>query len=122
MFCRGVRGATTVEKNDRGEILAATRELLQTLIALNNLQAEDITSAIFTVTADLDAEFPAVAARQLGWTGVAMICSREIPVPNSKPLCVRVLIHVNTDRRADEIQHAYIRGAVDLRPDMVNGQ
>ena len=116
MYCRGIRGATTVERNDREEILAATTELLQLLIRRNDLHAEDVASAIFTVTEDLDAEFPALAARYLGWTEVALICTREIPVPGSLEKCIRILLHVNTTRSAAEIQHVYIRGAVNLRP------
>src|SRR5205823_13255993 len=116
MYCRGIRGATTVEHNDREEILAATTELLQLLIHRNDLRAEDVASAIFTVTEDLDAEFPAVAARYLGWTEVALMCAREIPVPNSLSKCIRILLHVNTTRSAAEVQHVYIRRAVNLRP------
>jgi chorismate mutase len=116
MYCRGIRGATTIERNDREEILAATTELLQLLIMHNDLRTEDIVSAIFTVTDDLDAEFPAVAARTLGWIETALMCAREIPVPGSLNKCIRVLLHVNTERSAAEIQHMYIRGAVKLRP------
>ena len=116
MYCRGIRGATTVEHNDREEILAATTELLQLLIRRNDLDAEDVASAIFTVTEDLDAEFPAQAARRLGWTEVALMCAREIPVPGSLEKCIRILLHVNTTRSAAEIQHVYTRGAVNLRP------
>ena len=116
MYCRGIRGATTVENNDREEILSATKELLQLLIEKNALKQEDIASAIFSLTEDLDAEFPAVAARGLGWTDTALMCTREIPVPNSLQKCIRVLIHVNTDQSAEEIQHVYIRKAVNLRP------
>jgi chorismate mutase len=116
MYCRGIRGATTVERNDREEILAATTELLQLLVLHNDLQTEDIASAIFTVTDDLNAEFPAVAARGLGWTETALMCARELPVPGSLDKCIRVLLHVNTERSAAEIQHIYIRAAVSLRP------
>ena len=116
MYCRGIRGATTVEQNEREEILAATTELLQLLIRSNDLRAEDVASAIFTVTDDLDAEFPALAARHLGWTEVALICTREIPVQNSLRKCIRILLHVNTTRTAAEMEHVYIHGAVDLRP------
>src|SRR5215813_2457189 len=116
MYCRGIRGATTVEQNDRDEILAATKELLELLIAKNDLQKEDVASAIFSMTDDLDADFPALAARDLGWTEVALICMREIPVPNSLRKCIRILLHVNTERSANEIQHVYIHGAVILRP------
>ena len=118
MYCRGIRGATTVERNEREEILAATTELLQLLISRNELRGEDVASAIFTMTEDLDAEFPALAARKLqGWSDVALICMREIPVPGSLPRCIRVLLHVNTGREAGEIQHVYIHGAVNLRPE-----
>jgi len=105
-----------VEHNDREEILATTAELLQLMISQNELLAEDVASAIFTVTADLDAEFPALAARRLGWTEVALMCAQEIPVPGSLGMCIRILLHVNTTRSAAEIQHVYIRGAVNLRP------
>ena len=115
MYCRGIRGATTVEQNDREEILAATTELLQLMMRRNDVHVEDIASAIFTVTEDLDAEFPALGARQLGWVEVALMCAREIPVPHSLSKCIRVLLHVNTTRSAAEIQHVYIRGAVNLR-------
>jgi chorismate mutase len=116
MYCRGIRGATTVERNEREEILMATTELLQLMVRKNELHVEDIASAIFTVTQDLDADFPAAAARQLGWDEVALMCMREIPVPNSLGKCIRVLLHVNTTRTASEIRHVYIREAVTLRP------
>ena len=116
MYCRGIRGATTVERNEREVILAATTELLELLISQNGLRAEDVASAIFTMTGDLDAEFPALAARARGWTEVALMCMREIPVPGSLPMCIRILLHVNTERSAGEIRHVYIHGAVNLRP------
>jgi chorismate mutase len=116
MYCRGIRGATTVEHNDREEIFAATTELLQLMIRRNDVQQEDIASAIFTVTDDLNADFPAVAARHIGWTEVALMCMREIPVPGSLPMCIRVLLHVNTERGSAEIRHVYLRNAVHLRP------
>jgi chorismate mutase len=116
LYCRGIRGATTVEHNDREEILAATTELLELLISRNDLHPEDVASVIFTVTDDLDAEFPALAARFLGWTEVALMCTREIPVPGSLEKCIRILLHVNTTRSAAEIQHVYIHKAVNLRP------
>lgn len=116
MYCRGIRGATTVERNDRDEILAATTELVQLLVLHNDLHTDNIASAIFTVTDDLNAVFPALAARDLGWTEVALMCAREIPVPGSLDKCIRVLLHVNTERSAAEVQHIFIRGAVSLRP------
>jgi chorismate mutase len=115
MYCRGIRGATSVERNESEEILAATKELLQLMVERNDLAIEDIASAIFTVTDDLDAAFPATAARAMGWTEVPLLDAREIPVPNSLGKCIRVMLHVNTTRSAAEIQHVYIRDAVNLR-------
>ncbi len=115
--CRGVRGATTVEENSREAIIAGTRELLVALIEANAIRSTDVASAIFTTTADLTAEFPAVAARQLGWDDVALLCSHEMAVPGALPRCIRILIHWNTERRADEIVHVYVKGAENLRPD-----
>ena len=85
-------------------------------ITLPEPKAEDVASAIFSLTEDLDAEFPAVAARMLGWTDVPLMCTREIPVPGSLGKCIRILLHVNTTRSLAEIQHVYIHGAVNLRP------
>ncbi len=116
IYCRGIRGATTVTENTRAEILSATTELLQLIIRQNDLKSEDIVSAIFSLTEDLDAEFPALAARTLGWTEVPLLCAREIPVPGSLGKCIRVLLHVNTTRSQAEMRHVYIRGAVNLRP------
>ncbi len=117
MYCRGIRGATTVEHNEREEILEATRELLQRIIERNEIEKETVTCAIFTVTQELDAEFPALAARQLGWTEIALMSAREIPVPNSLANVIRVLVLVNTTRGISEMQHVYIRDAIVLRPD-----
>jgi chorismate mutase len=116
-WCRGVRGATTCEENTREALLEATREMLQMLIAANDLRPEDIASAIFTTTPDLNAEFPAVAARELGWLDTALLCGHEMAVPGALTGCIRVLVHWNTSRRADEIVHIYIRGAQHLRPE-----
>ncbi|HEX5446432.1 MAG TPA: chorismate mutase [Pirellulales bacterium] len=116
--CRGVRGATTVEHNTRDEVLKATRQLLALMIRQNGIEHEDVASAIFTTTVDVDAEFPALAARQLGWIDVPMLCTHEISVPGSLPRCVRILIHWNTTKSLDEIVPVYIRGATALRPDL----
>src|SRR5262245_31642445 len=118
MYCGGVRGATTVDRNDREEILTATRQLLALMIRRNGIDKHDVASAIFTTTVDLDAEFPALAARQLGWLDVPLLCGHELSVPGSLPLCIRVLVHWNTDRQQTEIEHIYIRDAVRLRPDL----
>ena len=115
--CRGIRGATTADANTREAILAATREMLALLIEQNRLQPDDIASAIFSTTPDLNAEFPAVAARELGWVDTALLCTHEMAVPGSLPRCIRVLIHWNTSCRADEVRHVYIRGARSLRPE-----
>lgn len=118
MACRGVRGATTVFHNDREEILSATRQLLALMVRRNGIDKQDVASAIFTTTVDLDAEFPALAARQLGWLDVPLLCGHELSVPGSLPHCIRVLVHWNTDRAQCEIEHIYIRDAVRLRPDL----
>ncbi len=115
--CRGIRGATTADDNTREAILAATRELLELLIAANELRPEDFVSAIFSSTTDLNAEFPAVAARHLGWLDTALLCTHEMAVPGSLAHCIRVLIHWNTTRSAAEVRHIYIRGAQNLRPE-----
>lgn len=117
-MCRGVRGATTVQENTRDAILKATRQMLALMIRRNQINAADIGSAIFTVTRDVNAEFPALAARQLGWLGVPLLCGYEIDVPGSLPNCIRVLIHWNTDKVQEEIEHVYIHDAVRLRPDL----
>jgi chorismate mutase len=117
-MCRGVRGATTADHNTRDEILQATRQLLALMIRLNGIDAESVGSAIFTVTKDLDAEFPALAARQLGWLDVPLLCAYEISVPHSLPRCIRILINWNTTKSQREIQHVYIKDAARLRPDL----
>lgn len=117
MYCRGIRGATTADANTPAAILAATRELLLCMIEQNDLDSVDIGSAIFTTTPDLNAEFPALAARQLGWHDVALMCGHEMHVPGALGNCIRVLIHWNTPKAQHEIRHVYIRGARNLRPD-----
>lgn len=118
VVCRGVRGATTIEHDTRDEILAATRELLAIMIRRNDIEAADVGSAIFTVTSDVTAEFPALAARQLGWIDVPLLCGYEVSVPGSLPRCIRILIHWNTTKGQREIQHTYMRQATVLRPDL----
>jgi chorismate mutase len=115
MLCRGIRGATVAASNTKTDILAATRELLHKMIEANQVEKEAVASVLFTMTSDLDAEFPAVAARELGWTEEALVCSQEISVPGSLPRCIRILILVNTDKKSDEIKHVYTRGAEVLR-------
>jgi chorismate mutase len=123
MPIRGIRGATTVTADEPDLILDATRELLEEILAENQaMTPEQVGSAIFTVTEDLASTFPAQAARQMGWGLVPMLCAREIPVPNSLPRVIRVLVHWNTDVPQDEITHVYLREAVTLRPDLAAAQ
>ena len=119
MWTRGVRGATVAAANTREAIVEATRELLEKMIEANGLLAEDVASAFFSTTRDLNAEFPAIAARQIGWADAALMCLHEMDVPHGLPRCVRVMIHWNTDKTADQIVHVYIRGAQALRPDRI---
>ena len=120
---RGIRGATNVTADEPELILQATRELLEEILLENEgMQPEDIASAIFTVTDDLVSTFPAQAARQMGWGLVPMLCAREIPVPESLPRVIRVLVHWNTELPQSEIKHVYLREAVKLRPDLVAAQ
>lgn len=115
--CRGVRGATTVNENTAEAILEATREMLFIIIRANGMRPEDVASAYFTTTTDLDATYPALAARQLGWYDVALLCGHEMAVPGGLPRCIRVLIHWNTQLSPKEIVHVYLRDAKGLRPD-----
>lgn len=115
MLSRGVRGATTVEANDKQKIIEATKELLLKIVEENGIMAEEISAALFSSTEELNAEFPAVAAREIGWSDVPLLCMREINVSGSLPNCIRVLLQINTDKTQKEIKHVYLRGAVNLR-------
>ena len=120
MTTRGIRGATTVIADQPELILAATQEMLDAILRANpSLQTADIASAFFTTTEDLVSAYPALAARQLGWEHVPMMCAREIPVPGSLTHCVRVLVEWNTDLAQNAIKHVYLREAVSLRPDLL---
>ena len=112
---RGIRGATTAESNTKDAILEATQELLERLIEANRLDPDDVAAAMFTTTADLNAEFPAVAARRLGWEYVALMDGQEISVPDDQARCIRVLLLVNTDTPARGLRNIYLRDAVNLR-------
>lgn len=115
--CRGIRGATTIETNTAEDILEATTDLLDALIRLNEIAAEDVVSAVFTTTPELNAAFPALAARKLGWTEVPLLCAHEMDVPGALRGVIRILLHVNTPRTAAEIRHIYLREARALRPE-----
>ncbi|MBI3953761.1 MAG: chorismate mutase [Chloroflexi bacterium] len=121
-WCRGIRGAITVEHNTREEVLAATRDLLVRMIEANGIKAADVTCAFFTTTVDLNAEFPALAARQLGWTEQALMCGHEMNVPGSLQKCIRIMVLVNTSKKASEVQHIYLKGAVNLRSSGLTGE
>lgn len=117
LTCRGIRGATTAASNTAEDIHEATLELMRALIALNDLDPDDVASVIFTTTTDLNATFPALAAREIGWSEVPLLCSHEMDVPASLRKAVRVLVHVNTTKTPQEIRHVYLKGARQLRPE-----
>lgn len=120
MPIRGVRGAVAAQENTHQAIYAATQSLLLAILQANpGLEICDLASAFFTLTEDLDAAFPALAARDLGWDQVPMLCAREIPVPGSMPRLVRILLHWNTEKTQSEIQHVYLGETAKLRPDLV---
>lgn len=113
--CRGIRGATTADANTKEAILKATSELLGELAKANSFKLEDVAAVLLTTSPDLNAEFPAVAARQMGWDSVALLCGHEMAVPDATPGCIRVLILVNTEKRPQELVHLYLKGAKNLR-------
>ncbi|MCH2210624.1 MAG: chorismate mutase [Fuerstiella sp.] len=123
MAVRGIRGATSVTKDDPELIREATQELIEQILKRNRIEDYDhVISAIFTTTEDLRSTFPAEAARHIGMTLVPLLCAQEIPVQGSMPRCIRVLLHVNTERSTAEIEHVYLREAQKLRPDMNSAQ
>ena len=119
MICRGIRGATGVDINDAVAIITATRELLERIVAANDLLVEDVISVIFTATPDLDAAYPARAAREMGWMNTPLLCMQEMVVAGSLPRCIRVLVLWNTDLSPDQVQHVYLGRARALRPDLL---
>ncbi len=118
MNCRGIRGATGVRANDASSILAATRELLEQIVAANDLLVKDLVSVIFTATPDLDAAYPARAAREMGWVDTPLLCMQEMAVAGRLNRCIRVLVHWNTNLEPEQIQHIYLGEARVLRPDL----
>lgn len=120
MTTRALRGAITVDNNSREDILEGTALLLKEIISKNDITQEDMVSIVFTLTADLNAVFPAVAAREAGLTEVPLMCMQEIPVQGALQKCVRILLHFNTDKKNSELKHIYLRGATVLRPDIAN--
>ena len=123
MAVRGIRGAISVEADDPAQIREATRELMEEVLKRNEISDfYEIISAVFTTTNDLVSAFPAEAARHIGMTTVPLLCALEIPVPGSMPRCIRILLHVNSDRKPSEIEHVYLKDAAKLRPDMKSAQ
>lgn len=118
MMIRGVRGAITVDANTRDDILSATQELLAIMVERNNIDENDVASILFTTTLELTAAFPAKAAREFGWTRTALMGFVEADVQDGLPMCIRVLIHWNTDKNMDEVEHVFMRDAIKLRPDL----
>lgn len=119
MPCRGIRGAISVAENTPDAILTATRTLLARIVTANALAIEDVASVVFTATPDLDAVYPARAAREMGWVHTPLLCVQEMRVTGSMRRCVRVLLHWNTDRAPEQVRHVYLGGARALRPDLV---
>ena len=119
--CRGIRGATTAGDNSREAILEATTELLEELIQANQIEPDQVAAAIFTTTQDLNAEFPAVAARRLGWEYVPLLDSHEMAVPDAQPRCIRALLLVNTEKAPQDLVHIYLREARNLRARGIEG-
>ncbi len=117
---RAIRGAITVAGDTPDEVVSATRLVLEDMITRNGLSPDDMVSLIFTATSDVTSQFPAVAAREMGLTGVPLLCATEIPVPGSLPLCVRVMLHAYMPADAP-VAHSYLREAVRLRDDLVDG-
>ena len=115
LVCRGIRGATTADANTSEAILAATREMFESMVAANAIEADSVAAIFLTTSTDLNAEFPAVAVRQMGWTQAPMLCGHEMAVPDALPMCIRALVMVNTTKPLDEIVHVYLRGAANLR-------
>ena len=112
---RAIRGATTADENTKDAIVDATREMLESLVEENDFELDDVISAFFTTTKDLNAQFPAVAARKIGWVDVALMCSHEMFIADAQERCIRVMVHVNSDKTSKEINNVYLKEAINLR-------
>ncbi len=122
MAVRAIRGATQLEVDEREHLLERSAELVKAVLEANDLDHEDLISILFTVTPDLHSEFPAVAGRQIGLTDVPLMCMQEIDVPHALPRVVRMMVHAESSRSREKIQHVYLHGAVALRPDLTGAQ
>jgi len=119
MPVRALRGATTIEKNLHKDIVYETKNLLSEIVQANSISKDDIISVIFSTTRDINAAFPAVAAREMGWTDIPLMCTNEMEVPGSLEKCIRVLMHINTDKSNSQLKHIYLKEAKKLRPDLI---
>lgn len=120
---RGIRGATTVTENTPTDVFEATKALMEKVVAANQIDVDDVASVVLTMTPDLNADFPAKAVRSLpGWQWVPLMCATELSVPGSVQKCIRVLVHVNTEAKQEDIQHIYLGEAVVLRPDIADAK
>jgi chorismate mutase len=119
---RAIRGATQLEVDEREHLLERSAELVRAVLEANDLSSDDLISIVFTVTPDLHSEFPAVAGRQVGLTDVPLMCAQEIDVPHALPRVVRMMVHADSARSREKIQHVYLHGAVSLRPDLTGAQ
>ncbi|HEY0689756.1 MAG TPA: chorismate mutase [Kribbella sp.] len=122
MAVRAIRGATQLEVDEREHLLERSAELVRAVLEVNDLSSDDLISIVFTVTPDLHSEFPAVAGRQIGLTDVPLMCAQEIDVPHALPRVVRMMVHADSPRSREMIQHVYLHGAVSLRPDLTGAQ
>jgi chorismate mutase len=120
MAARGIKGAITVNANTESDILKETKLLLSEMLAKNKTDAEEVFSIVFSVTSDLDKQFPAVAARELGFTNTPLLCTTEMPVPESLKKVIRVIMHINTSKKQKDIRHVYLKEAAKLRPDLAD--
>ncbi|HEU4949015.1 MAG TPA: chorismate mutase [Kribbella sp.] len=122
MAVRAIRGATQLDVDEREHLLDRTAELVNAVLEANDLTPDDLISILFTVTPDLHSEFPAVAGRQVGLVDVPLMCAREIDVPHALPRVVRMMVHADSPRSREKVQHIYLHGAVSLRPDLTGAQ
>ena len=112
---RAIRGATTADENTKDAIVDATREMLESMVEENDFELDEVISGFFTTTKDLNAQFPAVAARKIGWVDVALMCSHEMFIADAQERCIRVMVHVNSDKTSKEINNVYLKEAINLR-------
>jgi chorismate mutase len=118
---RGIRGAIKLKENSRKAIFGATKKLIEAIMEANDVRVEDIASVFFTATGDLNADYPAYAAREMGWIHVPLLCAREMDVPGGMKMVIRILMHVNSEKAQKQINHQYLGETARLRPDISGG-